>query len=491
MHIGAVGILEGEVPFEAYLENVEAKLSLLPRFRERIVATPFFVGHPTWESDPDFDIRSHMELHELPAPGGELELKALVDELMTAMLDRGRPLWELHVVHGLEGDNSAIVSKVHHAMVDGVGGNQIMTVLFDLSPNAEPPSPSEGENRTEPADPRTRVIEALWDNARGSLDAFADYQRFLLDSMLSVGPERLQSTVEMLRTAFPDMARPPERLPFNRACTGTKRFTWTTFSFAEARAVRSALGGTVNDVVLGLLAGAVSRYCGHHDCEVRGRSMRVMVPVNVRPDSEIGNLGNQVSVMPVDVPLGVDDPGQRIGLIQDVTRALKRGRVAAGISSMSKLLGAVPVPFQAAFGSMAVSPYPIFNIVCTNIPGPQIPLYALGQPLLAYYPYVPVGFDMGVGCAVFSYNQVLHIGLSSDANACPDVELLRECYDEAIAEMKKAAGVADIAPVDMFRRPGGTKTSPQKVSATKTVARKRKKSPKRRTTQGRTAATAS
>ena len=196
MHIGAVGILEGEVPFEAYLENVEAKLALLPRFRERIVATPFFVGHPTWESDPDFDLRNHMKLHALPAPGGELELKALVDEILTPMLDRGRPLWELHVVHGLEGHNSAIVSKLHHAMVDGVGGNQIMTVLFDLSPNAEPPSPSKEENRTVPADPGTRLIEALWDNARDSLDAFADYQRFLLDSMLSVGPER-ESTLEL------------------------------------------------------------------------------------------------------------------------------------------------------------------------------------------------------------------------------------------------------------------------------------------------------
>ena len=179
--------------------------------------------------------------------------------------------------------------------------------------------------------------------------------------------------------------------------------------------------------------------------------MRVMVPVNVRPDSAGGSLGNLVSVLPVDVPLGLEDPAHRLGTIKESTRTLKQARVADGISMMSHLLGIVPVPFQAAFGAMAVSPFPVFNLVCTNVPGPQIPLYGLGRRLRAYYPYVPVGFDMGVGCSIFSYNQRLFIGLNSDTKACPDVENLRQDFDAAIAEIKQAAGVGDIERVHTSR----------------------------------------
>lgn len=485
MHIGAVGIFEGKLDFPAYRALVASKLGALPRFRERVVSTPFFIGHPTWETDPDFDIENHIILHQLDAPGGEAELKALADELIAGMLDRSRPLWELHIVHGLEGGRSGLVSKVHHAMVDGVGGNQIMTTIMDLRPTLESPEIEDRYVPTEPPDMRGRLMNAVWDNARSTVDSLSQYQQKVIEGIQQLTPERARETMESLRSSMPTLVRPPRRLPFNRTCTGRRHFTWTEFSFAEARAVRGVLGGTVNDVVLTCLAGAVDHYCGVHGEGTKNRTMRVMVPVNVRPDSEEGNLGNQVSVLPVDLPLGIQDPAHRLGVIRETTRSMKRSRVAENVSLMSNLMGAVPVPLQAAFGSLAVSPYPVFNIVCTNVPGPQIPLYALDRRLESYYPYIPVGFDMGVGCAIFSYNQALHIGLNSDLAACPDVEVLREGFEIAIAELKESAGVGTIASVDTLGgRPAAGPPVAAKASPVKATGRK--KSPARKSPAGRT-----
>lgn len=447
MHIGALALFDGELPYEDYVRGVEAKLAKLPRFRERVVATPFFLGHPTWETDHAFDVAVHMPLHHLPAPGGEEELHALVDKLLAERLDRERALWQVHVVHGLADGRSAIVTKVHHAMVDGVGGNAILTTLLDFEP--QPPKRKAEENGkyepTRDADSRERVADAMWDSTSQSIEVWAKHFQRLTELGRSFDAERVQSAISMLGEAIPDLALPPRRLPFNRPCGTERRFVWTSFSFAEARAIRAALGGTVNDVILTTLGGAVSRYCELHGQPVENRSMRVMVPVNVRPRDAAADLGNQVSVLPVNVPLGSEDPVQRLRAVRATTRTLKEGRVAEGVSMMVNLAAAVPAPLQAAFGAIAVSPVPVFNIVCTNVPGPQIPLYAEGLKMTEYYPYIPVGFDMGVGCAIFSYNQQLFVGLNSDTKACPDVDKLRDFLEASFAELKALAAVEDIA----------------------------------------------
>ncbi len=447
MHIGAVCRLDGEVPYEAYKASVEAKLARLPRFRERVVQAPLFLGHPTWETDHDFDISNHVLLHEVPAPGNEKAMSAVINEIIATPLDRSRPLWELHILHGLRDGTSTIVSKVHHAMVDGVGGNAILTTILDLNPRAEIPQYEDDYEPSEPGSTGTRVLDALWDSARSALDSMYEYQTATFEGLRSFDRHRLTNTLELIREAAPELARPPRRLPFNGRCKGERSLVWTEFSFAEARAVRSALGGTVNDLILSCLAGAVGRYSEEHGVKTRGRTMRVMVPVNVRPADADADLGNLVSVLPVDLPLDVKDVRHRIGLIRERTRVLKRGRVAEGVNVMTSLLGAVPPPLQAGAGALAASPFPVFNIVCTNVPGPQIPLYALGHRLLAYYPYVPVGFDMGVGCAIFSYDQTLHVGFNSDTNACPDVEVLRDAFDAELENVRQTAGVQAIPKI--------------------------------------------
>ncbi|HVS64485.1 MAG TPA: wax ester/triacylglycerol synthase family O-acyltransferase [Thermoanaerobaculia bacterium] len=453
MHIGGVCLFEGEVSYEPYVESISRKLELLPRFREKLVFAPLALGHPTWETDEGFDVRDHVLLHRLPAGSGERELQELTNRLIAGKMRRDRPLWELHLVQGLEDGRSAMVTKVHHAMVDGVGGNAIMTTILDLERDPPPPrAPKHEYQPTTPLPPSARAVEAMRDSARSVVDAVSDHLRSMGDLARSFDASRLQSSLAVLRESMPDMALPPRRLPFNRPCSGERSFVWTRVPFAEARAIRSSLGGTVNDVMLATLGGAVGRYAELHGQRTAERSMRVMVPVNVRPSQEGEALGNLVSALPVDVPLGFDDPAARLRAVRAATRTLKDGRVAEGVSLLSNLAGTIPVPAQAMFGAVAASPFPPFNLVCTNVPGPQIPLYAIGQRLESYYPHVPVGWDLGVCCAIFSYNQALHVGLNSDTRACPDVERLRDLFDESFAELKAAAGVEDLAAVELGAR---------------------------------------
>lgn len=449
MHIGAVCLFDGRFDPEQYRAAVATKLARLPRFRERLVNTPFFLSHATWEPALDFDITEHVLIHQLPKKKAAEAFRRLVNQLIAERLDRTKPLWELHVIDGLPDGTTAIVSKVHHAMVDGVGGNQILTTILDLSPKAPTRKPSEAqEEEWVSAGTGTRIMEALWDNAHATIDGAANAQR-VATSWGTSGRRNLRHMFDGLRDELPNLLRPPRRLPFNRSCGTERNLQWTRFSFAEARAIRSRLGGTVNDVVLTALAGAVRRYCEAHDVDVTGRHMRVMVPVNVRPEGASADLGNQVSVLPADLPLGIADPAARLASIRESTRSLKRSRLAEGIHMMTELAGAVPVPLQAAFGALASSPVPVFNTVCTNVPGPQIPLYAMGVPLREYYPHVPVGFDMGVGCAIFSYNQTLHVGLNSDTKACPDPELLCDALDREFALLRDSAGVEPIEAITL------------------------------------------
>jgi len=235
-------------------------------------------------------------------------------------------------------------------------------------------------------------------------------------------------------------------MPFNRPCAGERRITWSEFSFADARAIRSALGGTVNDVALTVLTGAVSRYvkmCGEH---VAKRSCRFMVPVNVRREDQRGDLGNQVSALLVNVPLDIQDPAERLRLITQRTEKLKNARVADMLRLVTNAGGLIPASLQAL--AMALPfipmPVPIFNMVSTNVPGPQIPLYACGQEILHYLPHVPVGNDLGMNCAVQSYNHKIAFGITSDYAAAPEAHRMREFLYESFEEVRRAAGLPEV-----------------------------------------------
>jgi diacylglycerol O-acyltransferase len=450
MHIGSVSIFEGEIPFESFVNNVSSKLHLIPRYRQKVIPDPFMLGHPTWEFDDDFDINRHIFRIQIDSPGSEDQLIELAGSIFTPMMDRGKPLWDIHLVYGLKGKRTAMIARVHHCMVDGVSGVDLLKIVLDMSANPEPVKPE-----FVPPPPRPDATRRLFDSLLGSLqegmNRWMEFQTGLLNLTQALTQEQTRAAALEMSSIIPPLVAPPAMLPFNRPCSGQRKLVWSEFSFAEARGIRAACGGTVNDVVLTVLSGAVSRYVESHGQKTNARSLRVMVPVSMRQEEKRGALGNLVSLLPVEIPLDLKDPIERFRYVNQKTVAMKSARVAEGINTLSALMGILPAPVQSLLGAISNTPVPAFNMVSTNVPGPQVPLYAMGRRMIAYYPYVPVGYAIGVGCAIMSYDQKLYFGLTSDVQAMPDVERLKQFLDESFVELRKAAGVAETEPRSMRR----------------------------------------
>jgi len=273
-----------------------------------------------------------------------------------------------------------------------------------------------------------------------------EFQNGLLNLTQSVAAEPWRAAMPGLSQLLVTLAAPAQQLPFNRPCSGERKLVWSKFSFAEARAVRAALKGTINDVVLTVLAGAVGRYAELHGQQVAGRSLRMMVPVSLRREEQRGTLGNLVSLLPLDIPLDVCDPLARFRYINTKTKAMKSARAAESFNMLASLAGILPASVQAVVGAIATFPLPPVNMIATNVPGPQTPLYAMGRRMIDYYPYVPVGYAVGCGCAIMSYDQRLYFGLTSDVQAMPDVEILKKFLEESFIELREAVGVGKILP---------------------------------------------
>ncbi|HVF89108.1 MAG TPA: wax ester/triacylglycerol synthase family O-acyltransferase [Blastocatellia bacterium] len=454
MHIGSVSVFEGEIPFDKFVENVRSKLHMLPRYQQKVVPDPFNIGHPTWEFDSNFDIDRHIFRLRIDAPGTDAELIALAGRLFSPMMDRGKPLWDIYLVYGLKARRSAMIARVHHCMVDGVSGVDLLKVVLDISPTPAPPPKPEYVPPPPRPDATRRLFDSLLGSMQEGMSRWMEFQNGLLNLTQALTSEQNRGAAQKMAALLPSLASPAPLLPFNRPCSGERKLVWSEFSFAEARAIRGALGGTVNDVVLTALSGAVSRYVDMHGQQTRGRNLRVMVPVSMRQEDKRGALGNLVSMLPVEIPLDLEDPLARYAYVNEKTVAMKGARIAEGMNLLSALMGILPAPVQALFGAMANTPMPAFNMVSTNVPGPQVPLYATGKRMIAYYPYVPVGYAVGAGCAIMSYDQKLYFGLTSDTQAMPDVERLKEFLDESFVELRVKAGVPEIRPQVVKRSKG-------------------------------------
>ncbi len=449
MHIGSVSIFDGEIPFEEFIAMMDAKMHLVPRYQQIVVNDPFNLGHPTWEPDPNFDLRKHIFKVQLDAPGNEAQLIERAGELFTPMMERSKPLWDIFWIYGLEGGRSAMVARVHHCMVDGMSGVDLLKIILDFSPNPAPPPPKpEATPRMPQPDPTRRLFDSLLGGMQEGMNRWMEFQNGLLNLTQALTNEQTRASMQKMNSEWPALIKPVSPLPFNAAVSGAKRLVWNTFSFAEARAMRGALGGTVNDVVLTALSGAVARYAAGHGHTVTGRNLRVMVPVSLRQSDQHGALGNLVSILPVEIPLDLKDPRARFAFVNQKTGAMKAGRVAEGLNLFTALMGILPPPMHALMGALSTAnvPLPPFNMVATNVPGPQVPMYSMGKQMLAYYPYVPVGWGLGCNCAIMSYDQHLFFGLTADTQAMPDVERLRECLYESFYELRAAAGVEPMQP---------------------------------------------
>lgn len=445
LHIGMVSIFDGEIGIEEVVRSIGSRIDYVPRYRQRLAGDALNLAHPRWETDPGFDLRNHIREERLEGGGSDEELSGLASRLMGERLDRTRPLWDLRVVQGLEGGRTAYISRVHHCMVDGVSGVDLMKIMFDLTPapGSEPVPEVRGDaagEGTDAADSGRRLFDAVMGGMEEVLERVVDVQKSLLTLTRSLLDDGARESLLAMGAKIPELLLPVSPLPFNGPLSGERRFIWLRLGLAEARAIREVLGGSVNDVILAVLGRAISRYAARHGESLGGRRVRVMVPVNVRREDRRGRLGNAISLLPVEVPLDIDDPTELFRQISRQTLILKSGQMAEAVNLLLSAFGTVPAPLQSTLGALLNLPVAPFNLIATNVPGPQIPLYSIGRRLVATYPCVPIAYDIGFGVAIMSYDQGLFLGLTADSRRMSDVEWMRDLIDESFEELRMAAG---------------------------------------------------
>lgn len=437
LHIGSTSVFDGEVSLKSLTKHIEDRLHLIPRYQQKVVPDPFNIAHPTWEFDEDFDIKNHIFEVDLGENATQQDLLKLAGEKMTDLMDREKPLWELFVVNNLEDGRSAMISKVHHCMVDGISGVDLIKILFDISPNPDSPPPkTEERHRTPEADPTRQFFDSLLGSMEEGMNRFMEMQGGMMYLASSVLDPKMAESLPHVANVLPAATTPAPLLPFNGECSGERVLAWSEISFTDARLIKNVLGGTVNDVVLTLLSEAVSRYVKAHKEKTDKRIVRFMMPVSLRQKEKRGSLGNLISIIPVEIPLDIKDLTKRFKHVHQKTAIMKETKLAESFLTLGAMYSITPAPIQSALGAIAELPFPPFNMVATNVPGPQIPLYLVGRKLLKQYPYVPVGYGLGLGCAIFSYNKTLFFGLSSDAKAMDDVEKFKEILDQTFADLK-------------------------------------------------------
>jgi diacylglycerol O-acyltransferase len=442
LNVACVCVFEGEIPFKACVQFVESKLPLIPRYLKRVVPPPLNIGLPSWEFDPTFDIRRHLREVTLKH-GTDVELKTLAGKILSTVMDRQHPLWDLTLVHGLKGDRSGLIFRLHHCLADGIAGVGIMNVLMDASPVA--PRLPRRKLRLHVPPPRD-VLTAI---TNGCVDSYSDFVKRILAAMADVSSmaERFAANgggvdTDEFSGLLPELSAPTERLRFNVFYRGPQKFAWTEISLAEVKAIKQACGTSVNDVILALVTATIRRYLEGHGDSVKGRMFRMMVPVNLRGNESPGELGNRISLVPVTIPLDISDPRKLLAAVHKRTEFLKRSHAAELVSLAGGLIGMFPTSAQALGGHiLSHLPFTPFNMVCTNVPGPQYPLYLLGHKMLHCYPYVPVGGEMAMNCAILTYNGAAYFGFSGDVHAAPDLRRLEALLQASFAELREAAGV--------------------------------------------------
>jgi diacylglycerol O-acyltransferase / wax synthase len=438
LNIACVCVFEGDITLSACRRFIASKLPLLPRYTQRAFAPPFNVGFPSWEDDPDFDIRRHIG-EVMLKQGTDDELKSVAGKIFSAVMDREHPLWDLTLVHGLKGNRMAMIIRVHHCLADGIAGVALVNVLLDSSPK-----PRYLRKKKLARIPRQR--DSLTLLFEGWLSSYSD----LLQRALSAQSDLVTISERTLGIGFPtedfgrflpELTAPTERLFFNKTYQGPQKFAWAQVPTEDIKTIRRSCGGTHNDVVLALMTATIRRYVELHGDKVKARFLRMMVPVNIRGDNDASELGNRISLLPVTVPLGIRAPGRLLAAVHNRMDFLKRAHVAEWVGLAGGLVGAVPAPLQALVGPLAsFLPIAPFNLVCTNIRGPDVPLYLIGHKMLDWYPYVPVGGQMALNCAILSYNGTTYFGFSGDVHAAPDLHRLEHLMKLSIAELLRASG---------------------------------------------------
>ena len=440
MHVAGVMIFEGSPPaYDDLLEAIERRLGLVPRYRQRLAFVPLGQGRPKWVDDPHLNLRYHVRSTALPAPGSEQQLKDLAGRVFAQQLDRDKPLWEIWLVEGLEGDRFAMLSKTHHALVDGISGVDIMSVLFDTSP--EPAAPTDTGERWLPR-PLPSSAQLLGE----ALMERATIPGELVRSVRSIfrGPRRV---VEGLRDAAVGVGamawaglNPAPTSPYNKSIGPHRRYTWVRANLVDLKAIKNELGGTVNDVVLATVAGALGKHLRRRGHTTDGLELKAMVPVSVRADVERGALGNRVAAMMAPLPVWCQDPVARLDIVREELKGLKSGGQAVGAQVLTELSGFAPSTVMGQ-ASRVMARQRFFNVVVTNVPGPQIPLYLAGRRMIDPFPMVPLAKNQGLGIALLSYAGRINFGLVGDFDVMYDLDDFATDIQDSLAELAAEAGV--------------------------------------------------
>jgi len=410
---------------------VEARLRLAPRLRRKLLAVPGNLSRPVWVDDDRFDLDFHLRHASVPSPGGRFELERAVGRVLSRPLDRTKPLWELYVFEDLAEDRTAVLLKLHHAMADGIGGMMIASALFDLAPDAPLGAPEEVWS-PEPAPPvqdliRDAVEEVVLHPLQG-LTHVARQPRILA--------ETVAATADALRTVA-GMGTPP-RGPFDGKVGPNRRFATAERPFEVFRAIKSELGGTVNDVVLTAVAGGVHALLEDRGEPTKGRTLRAMVPVSVRSPGDSGDIGNRIAPVFVDVPVGRMAARTRLRRVRADTGRIKDSGMAVGADTIIGL-GAYAPPALHATAARLIAQARWCNLVVSNIPAPQVPLYLAGAPLEGSYPAMNLKEDCGLSVACTSAAGTMAFGLTADWDRVPDLDVLARGIEGAIDELARAA----------------------------------------------------
>lgn len=440
MHVAGLAILDpatrpgGRLRYDDLARLIEERIHLVPRFRQRVAFPPFRAGRPVWVDDADFDVSFHLRRAALPTPGGRRELADFVQRVHSRPLDRSKPLWEMYLIEGVEDGYVAILSKSHHAMIDGLSGMDIATVMFDFAPEPAPLRPKPWRPEPEPSAAELlvgSVVEQVTHPVQSAIEGTARALRAPRDALEQVG-RVLGGARSLLARGIAPAG------PFNVPIGPNRRFAMAEVPVADAKQVKNALGGTVNDVVLAAVAGALRRLLQARELPVDGVTLRALVPVSTRDPSQQMALGNQVSMFFVDLPVGEADPVDRLRRITEVTRELKSSYQAVAATALMNTARWAPATLHG-LAARLLARQRVANLVVSNVPGPQVPLYLAGARLMVAFPVMPLGETLALSVAVTSLSGVMGFGFTTDWDAAPDIDVLPAGLLDAFEELRKAA----------------------------------------------------
>jgi WS/DGAT/MGAT family acyltransferase len=446
MHIGGVSIVEGPPPpYEEFLDTLRGRLHLVPRYRQKLATPPMETGRPLWIDDASFNLEYHVRQTALPSPGSERQLMGLVARIMSQQLDRSKPLWEMWLIEGLEGGRFALISKSHHSLIDGISGVDLGTVLFDMTPEPQEIAHPEEEWRPEPEPTGTGLVAA---------GALALARAGVGTATRAIGaltrPRQTIAAAQEVAEGLGELVwaglNPAPATPLNVEIGPHRRFVGVRNDLADFKTIKDAFGGTVNDVVLTVVSGSLREWLRARGVRTEGLELRALVPVSIRGKHEHGQLGNRIAVMRGPLPVYIEDPLARLRAVRQAMGELKESKQAVGAKAISDVQDFAPPTILAQASRVNFSTR-LFNLIVTNVPGPQFPLYVHGREMQDVFPVAFLPSHHALAIAIMSYNGRINFGLLGDYDALSDIGRIADGIEASLEELLALARRRTASPV--------------------------------------------